>query len=392
MDLGAFTSDRLGAVRMTIDGYHAFFPAPVPRELDYDATTVKKLTEATAAVHRLAGASRLLPSPEILMGPYVRLEAVLSSKIEGTQTSVGELLLFEADAYAAVPPEGDLLEVVNYTRALDHALAALDRLPLSLRLLRETHAILMSGVRGEAMTPGEFRRSQNWIGPPGSTLQTARFVPPPVEAMHDALADLERFLHEDELPNLIALALAHYQFETIHPFLDGNGRIGRLLVPLALCQRGVLARPMLYLSAYFERHRSRYYHLLFETSATGDPIPWINFFLDGVAHQALDAEERTVTLVDLQRDIREDLLAVRVTNTTLRLAESLLDRPYVTAKRVTREFGVTAPTAQKAIDSLVDQGILTEVTGQKRNRVYLSPRIMDAVYGLPDDATNDVEG
>lgn len=398
MDLDAFTSDRLGAVRMTIEGYRAFFPAPVPRELDYDATTVKKLTEATAAVHRLAGASRLLPSPEILMGPYVRLEAVLSSKIEGTRTSVGQLLRFEADTHAAGPLEGDLLEVVNYTHALDHALAGLDRLPLSLRMLRETHAILMSGVRGGAMTPGEFRRSQNWIGPPGSTLRTARFVPPPVEAMHDALADLERFLHEDELPSLIALALAHYQFAAIHPFLDGNGRIGRLLVPLALCQRGVLARPMLYLSAYFERHRSRYYQLLFETSETGDPIPWINFLLDGVAHQALDAEERTVRLVDLQRDIREDLLATRVTNTTLRLAESLLDRPYVTAKRVTREFSVTAPTAQKAIDSLVDQGILTEVTGQKRNRVYLSPRIMDAVYGLPDDTTdttdttNDVEG
>ncbi len=385
MDLDAFTSERLGVVRKTVDGYDAFFPAPVPRELDYDATTVRKLTEATAAIHRLAGVSRLLPSPEIPMGPYVRLEAVLSSRIEGTQTSVGDLLLFEADDHGEAPPETDLLEVVNYTRALDHALNALDRLPLSLRLLRETHAILMSGVRGEAMTPGEFRRSQNWIGPPGCTLQTARFVPPPVDAMNDALADLERFLHEDELPNLVALALAHYQFEAIHPFLDGNGRIGRLLVPLALCQRGVLERPMLYLSAYFERHRSSYYHLLFEISATGDPIPWINFFLDGVAQQSRDAEERTVTLVDLQREIREELLAAKVTNTTVRLAESLLDRPYVTAKRVTRQFGVTPPTAQKAIDSLVDQGILTEVTGQKRNRVYLSPKIMDAVYGDTDE-------
>jgi Fic family protein len=389
VDVDAFTSDRLGAVRKTVEGYHAFFPAPVPRELEYDPTTVKKLTEATASMHRLAGVSRLLPSPDILMGPYVRLEAVLSSKIEGTQTSVGELLLFEADDHDDAPPEGDLREVVNYTRALDHALKSLDRLPLSLRLIRETHAILMSGVRGEVMTPGEFRRSQNWIGPPGSTLETARFVPPPVEAMNDALTDLERFLHENDLPNLVALALAHYQFETIHPFLDGNGRIGRLLVPLALCQRGVLERPMLYLSAYFERHRSRYYHLLFETSATGDPTPWINFFLDGVAHQSQDAEERTVTLVDLQRDIREELLTAKVTNTALRLAESLLDRPYVTAKRVTRQFDVTPPTAQKAIDSLVDQGILTEVTGRKRNRVYLSPRIMDAVYGTTHDGTNE---
>ncbi|MEX1163423.1 MAG: Fic family protein [Nitriliruptor sp.] len=385
MDVEAFTSDRLGAVRKTIDGHHAFHPGPVPREVDYDATTVNKLTEATAAVHRLAGVSRLLPSPDILMGPYVRIEAVLSSKIEGTQTSVGELLLFEADHDVNVPPEGDLREVVNYTHALDHALRALDRLPLSLRLIRETHAILMSGVRGEAMTPGEFRRTQNWIGPPGSTLTSAKFVPPPVDAMHEALADLERFLHEHQLPNLVALALAHYQFETIHPFLDGNGRIGRLLVPLALCERGVLERPMLYLSAYFERHRSQYYHLLFETSATGDPTPWINFFLDGVAHQSRDAEERTVRLVDLQRDIREELLTARVTNTTVRLAESLLDRPYVTAKRLTGQLNVTLPTAQKAIDALVDQDILTEVTGKKRNRVYLSPRIMDAVYGIGDE-------
>lgn len=318
------------------------------------------------------------------MGPYVRLEAVLSSKIEGTQTSISELLLFEA-ADGDVSPEGDLREVLNYTQALDHALKALDRLPLSLRLIRETHAILMSGVRGEAMTPGEFRRSQNWIGPPGSTLSTARFVPPPVEAMNEALADLERFLHEDDLPNLVALALAHYQFETIHPFVDGNGRIGRLLVPLSLCQRGVLDRPMLYLSVFFERHRSQYYHLLFETSATGDPIPWINFFLDGVAQQSRDAEERTVRLVDLQRDVREQLLGAKVTNTALRLAESLLDRPYVTAMRVARQFAVTPPTAHKAIASLVDQGMLTEVTGRKRDRVYMSPRIMDAVYGVDGD-------
>jgi Fic family protein len=388
VDLDASTSDRLGAVRRTVDGYHAFFPSPVPRELDYDATTVRKLTEATAALHRLAGVSRLLPSPEILMGPYVRLEAVLSSKIEGTQTSVDDLPRFEADDHGDAATEGDLGEVVNYTRALGHALKALDRFPLSLRLLREAHAILMSGVRGDARTPGEFRRSQNWIGPPGSTLQTARLVPPPVDAMNDALADLERFLHDDELPNLVALALAHHQFEAIRPFLGGNGRIGRLLVPLALCQRGVLERPMLYLSAYLERHRSRYYHLLVETSATGDPIPWINFFLDGVAQQSRDAEERSVTLVDLQREIREELLAAKVTHTTVRLAESLLDRPYVTAKRVTRQFDVTPPTAQKAIDSLVDQGILTEVTGQKRNRVYLSPRIMDAVYGATDQTTS----
>jgi len=395
VDIDAFESSALGSVRMTPAGYHAFFPHPIPREVAYEPSTVKKLTDATAALHRLAGATRLLPSPDILMGPYVRIEAVLSSKIEGTQTSVGQLLLFEAGD-PDEQPEGDLREVVNYTHALDHALESLERLPdrevvsasgsdaarpLSLRLLRETHEILLSGVRGEGLTPGEFRRSQNWIGPPGSTLSTAKFVPPPVDEMNKALTDFEAFLHEDELPTLVSLALIHYQFETIHPFLDGNGRIGRLLVPLVLVERGVLERPMLYLSAFFERHRTTYYRLLFETSATGDLTPWINFFLDGVTLQSKDAEERTVVLVDLQRDIREELLNDRATNTTLRLAESLLDRPYVTAKRVQQQLEVTAPTAQKAIDALVDHEILMEITGQKRNRMYLSPRIMDAVYG-----------
>jgi Fic family protein len=381
VDLSAFQPNDLGTVRKTLEGCYAYFPKRIPREISYDASTVKKLTDATAALHRLAGATRLLPSPDILMGPYIRIEAVLSSRIEGTQTSVGELLLFEAEDPGERQPEGDLREVVNYTRALDYSLDNLKRLPLSLRLIRETHAILLSGVRGEGLTPGEFRRSQNWIGPPGSTLSTAKFVPPPVDEMMDALGDLEAFLHEDEMPNLVALALVHYQFETIHPFLDGNGRIGRLLVPLALVERGVIERPMLYLSAYFERYRSRYYHLLFETSATGDLTPWINFFLDGVTHQSRDAEERTVLLVDLQRGIREELYEDRATNTTLRLAESLLDRPYVTAKRVQQQFEVTAPTAQKAIDALVDHGILTEITGHKRNRMYLSPKIMEAVYG-----------
>lgn len=381
MDLTAFTPNPLGSVRKTLEGYYAYFPSPIPRELEYDPTTVNKLTDATTALHRLAGATRLLPSPEILMGPYVRIEAVLSSKIEGTQTSVGELLRFEAEDADQEQAQGDLREVVNYTHALNHALDTLEHLPLSLRLLRQTHKLLLKGVRGEGMTPGEFRRSQNWIGPPGSTLDTAKFVPPPVDAMKDALKDLEQFLHEGKFPNLVALALVHYQFETIHPFLDGNGRIGRLMVPLTLVERRVLERPMLYLSAYFERNRTRYYDLLFQTSATGDLTPWINFFLDGVTDQSKDAEERTVLLVDLQRDMREKLLEDRATNTTLRLAESLLDRPYVTAKRITKQFGVTPPTTQKAIDALVDHDLLNEITGQKRNRVYLSPQIMEAVYG-----------
>jgi Fic family protein len=370
-----------GATRKTLSGYEAFSPNPLPTTLEYPEPTVNTLAAATAAVHRLAGASRLLPSPEILMGPYVRLEAVLSSKIEGTQTTVDDLLVFEAqeDTEAA----GDVREVLNYMRALDHVVTRLNDLPLSNRLLREAHAILLDGVRGEHGTPGEFRTTQNWIGSPGSTIATAAFVPPPPDAVGDAMADLERFLHNRDLPNLIAVALAHYQFETIHPFVDGNGRIGRLLIPLMLIERGILDHPVLYLSAYFERHRSRYYELLNQTRHTGDLFPWVDFFLDGVITNARDAEDRTVRLVDLQHGIRHQLLEARATATALRLAERLLDRPYVTAPLVARLLDVTFPTAQKAIDDLQERGVLEEITGQRRNRVYAAPTVIEIAYGAP---------
>lgn len=378
MDLSLFTSGRLGSVRRTLEGYYAYYPEPVPRQLNYEAETVKRLTTATAALHRLAGASRLLPSPDLLMGPYIRLEAVLSSKIEGTQTRVDELLLYEANG--GEDSVGDVLEVFNYMRALRAALNRLGELPLSLRLIREAHAILMEGVRGESQTPGEFRRSQNWIGPPGSTLMNARYVPPPPDVMNDALADLERFLHEYELPTLVSLALAHYQFEAIHPFLDGNGRIGRLLVPLVLCERGDLPHPMLYLSAFFESRRQDYYDLLFSTSATGDLGPWLNFFLEGVETQAKDAEDRTVRLVDLQSSLRDRLMKDRYSVNTLKLAEQLLDRPYITAMQAESSLDVTRPTAQQAIDNLVEVGVLREVTGRRRGRVYCAPEVLKIVY------------
>lgn len=388
MDRTAFVSTRLGTVRRTLEGYEAFYPAGLPRRLEYSAETVNMLAEATAAVHRLAGASRLLPSPDLLMGPYIRLEAVLSSRIEGTQTTMGQLLLFQA-AEEAEQAVGDMREVLNYIDALNFALERLETLPVSLRLLRETHAILMNGVRGEHATPGEFRRTQNWIGNPASTLQNAKFIPPPVDHMMDSLSDLEAFLHERDLPDLVTLALAHYQFETIHPFLDGNGRIGRLLIPLVLAERGILPRPMLYLSAYFERRRAQYYELLFSTSAAGDVEPWLLFFLEGIATQSRDAEDRTVRLVDLLQKNREALMADGVSVNVVRLAEQLLDRPFVTATQVQRDLGVSFPTAQKAIEHLVDRGILVEITGQQRNRIYHSPEVFDIVYG---DAEATSEG
>ncbi len=367
-----------GKVRRTLEGYQAFFPAPLPVSLTYPETTVRRLTDATAAIHRLAGASRLLPTPEILIGPYVRLEAVLSSRIEGTMTTVGQLLEFQA---GDAEPTGDMREVVNYIEALDHAVGRLKELPLSNRLIREAHEVLMQGVRGEYAMPGEFRTTQNWIGVPGSTLATAGFVPPPAREVVEAMGHLEVFLHDRRLPDLVAVGLAHYQFETIHPFADGNGRIGRLLIILMLMERGVLPQPTLYLSAYFERNRSRYYELLDHTRRSSDVFPWLDFFLDGVEAMAGEAEERSVRLADLQRELRTRLLEGGGTPTAVRLTERLLDTPYVTVSAVARQLGVSFPTAQRAIEDLMTAGVLTEVTGGRRNRVYLSKKVFDIVYG-----------
>ena len=383
MDTSAFKSTARGRIRQTLEGYEAFFPEPLPRSLEYPEETVHKLNDAVAAVHRLGGASRLLPSPDLLSRPYVQVEAVLSSRIEGTRTTVHELLRFEAEEPTEDVDGDDVREVANYSRALDTGFQRLKALPLSLRLLREMHSVLFENVAG-AQTPGEFRTSQNWIGPPGCTLSTATFVPPPPNDMAEALADFERFLHERERPALITLAMAHYQFEVIHPFLDGNGRVGRLLVPLVLAERGVLAWPLLPLSVYLEQHRTRYYELLFETSATGDFTPWFNFFLDGVRNQAIAAEERAVRLVDLQKELRDRLLDARASNTCLRLADHLLSNPIVTGKRAQQVLVVSRPTAHATIDRLEDLGILNEMTQRSRNRVYIAQEIFDAVYDLPE--------
>lgn len=379
----AFTSSDRGEVRKTRTGFWAFFPSEVPRRLSLSEDVVKLLDEATGAVHRLGGVGRLVPNPHLLIGPHLRLEAVLSSRIEGTKTDVGELLLFEV---GHIPPRGDAddaEEVNNYVRAMEHGLERVQGgFPVSVRLLREMHERLLQGVRGQHRRPGELRSSPVWIG--GSNLDDAVFVPPPPDEMQEALSDLERFLHETDLPLLIQLAIAHYQFEVIHPFLDGNGRIGRLLIPLMLVLRGALPQPLLYLSAYFEQHRSEYYDHLLTTSQSGDLMPWIAFFLKGARRQARDSEERTVRLVELQHQLRNELLDEGRANSVIRLAEHLFSAPVVTAARVEAMIGVTRPTAHAAIDALVERGDLIEVTGRERGRVYESPRIFEAVYGSVD--------
>lgn len=381
MERALFSSDRLGKVRRTAEGYDAFFPAPVPREVELGAATIRLLADATGALHRLAGVGHLLPDPGPAAGAAMRIESIASSRIEGTRSGVDDLLRHESRGGSDSQLEGDLLEVVNHLRAAEYGLAALARLPLSMRLLRETHGVLMRGVRGGTMTPGEFRRSQNWIGRPGATIATARFVPPPVDDMHDALADLERFLHERELPDLVAIALAHYQFEAIHPFLDGNGRIGRLLVPLMLADRGILDRPVLSLSTYLERHRDRYSELLFTTSASGDVIPWLDFFLAGVVEQSVVAERRTLRLVQVIEGLEARLRTAGVSVSAARLAADLSERPYVTAPEVARRLDVTPPTARKAIIDLERLGVLVQVAGRQRNRIWVAPEILEAIAG-----------
>lgn len=375
------TTARGGARWVPGANYWAYYPTTLPRSFEYTSEIVRSLDEGTAALHRLAGVGRLLPNPNLLIAPYVRLEAVLSSRIEGTQSDARDLVRFEAgDAESVADLRDDVREVRNYVTALDHGIARLrGDFPLSLRLIREVHEHLLTDVPGGYASPGEFRRSQNWIG--GSSPSDAAFVPPPVDAMNDSLNDFEAFLHDRSLPLLIHLALAHYQFEVIHPFLDGNGRLGRLLIPLVLIERKVLPQPLLYLSAYFDRYRSQYYDLLMSTSRTGDLGPWVKFFLRGVATQAADAEERTVRLVELQRHMRADLMAERASINVIRTAELLFNNPYFSATWLAAQLGVSFPTAQAAINTLIERGDLAEATGRTRNRYYFSAAVFDALYG-----------
>jgi Fic family protein len=387
MDPAAFKSTDRGRVIRSTDGYWAFHPNVLPRDLALPHELGPLLDEATGAVHRLGGVGRLIPNPHLLIGPHLRLEAVLSSRIEGTETDVGQLLRYEAGERPDPAVANEAQEVGNYVVAMEHGLRRIgEGFPISIRLLRETHEILLDGVRGQYRRPGELRASPVWIG--GTTLENAVFVPPPTDVMANALTDLEKFLHERSLPLLVQLALAHYQFEVIHPFLDGNGRIGRLMIPLMLVHRKAMPQPLLYLSAYFEQHRSDYYDHLLRTSQHGDLTRWIAFFLEGVRRQARDAEERTVRLVELQHQMRSDLLDEGRPNSVVRLAERLFSVPILTAQHASVLLEVTPPTAHAAIDALVERGDLEEVTGKERNRIYEAPRIFEAVYGevtVPDD-------
>jgi Fic family protein len=384
----AFQNSPAGRVVSAAKGeYWAYVPNPLPPRLDWTLELAADLSQADRALGELAGLGRVLPNPRILIAPFMRREAVLSSQIEGTQASLFDLYVYEA---AQPPPSGqpsDVREVHNYVRALEYGLERLSALPVSLRLIRELHERLMAGTQGEHRIPGEFRRIQNWIGPPGCTLNEAAFVPPPLPEMHQALDAFERFLHADSpLPPLIRLGLIHYQFEAIHPFPNGNGRVGRLLITLLLCAWGLLPQPLLYLSAYFEAHRQDYYDHLLAVSQHGAWGPWLRFFSRGVAEQSRDAVLRAGRLQHLREQYHARFQTVRAAARLLQVVDLLFTRPILDILQVAEALGVSHQSAGRYVQALEEEGVLREITGRARNRIYQADAVLDAIAGSMEAA------
>ena len=366
--------ERAGTYVTQPSGYRAFIPARLPPSppVRVTAELQRWLSDADRSLGRLDGSVQTLPNPDLFVYMYVRKEAVLSSQIEGTQSSLQDLLAAEAHISREKGP-GDVAEVVNYVRAMNHGLGRLPELPLSVRLIREIHAELLHGVRGSHLTPGELRRSQNWIGPAGCTLAEATFVPPPPDEAAAALGALEAFLHEqDDLPLLVKIALAHAQFETIHPFLDGNGRVGRLLITFLLCERGVLAKPVLYLSHYFKQRRQEYYERLQLVRDEGDFEGWMGFFLRGVSEVSLAAAQtahRILSLRERHRTLITERMG-RAAGNGHRVLERLYEQPILAVKDVQALLGTTFASANQLVQRLVDPGVLLEFTGHARHRRF----------------------
>ena len=367
-----------GHYRTTTHGgeeVRAFVPQPLPPEppLQLDGPLLKALEAANHALGRLDGISTLLPDKSLFLYHYVRKEAVLSSQIEGTQSSLTDLLQHERGDAPGVPQD-DVAEVSRYVAALEHGLRRLreDGFPLSNRLVREVHGVLLASGRGSEKAPGEFRRSQNWIG--GTRPGNADFVPPPHIEVADCMASLERFLHaaDDGLPDLVRVGLAHAQLETIHPFLDGNGRVGRLLITFLLCRAGLLQDPLLYLSLYLKQNRSDYYRLLTEVRLTGDWEAWLAFFLEGVRVTADGAFSTAMRLTEMFRDDKSRISSLgRTANSALRVHEALMAMPIRSIPEVGRESGLSYPGAAAGMNQLVDLGIAAEITGDKRGRIFV---------------------
>lgn len=356
-------------------GYSAFYPNPLPPDppVIVEGRLQEQLSKADRALGRLDGTTLVLPNPGLFVYMYIRKEAVLSSQIEGTQSSLQDVLTAEAKLLDPDRP-GDVNEVINYISAINHGLGRLETLPVSTRLIREIHERLMHGVRGFDLTPGELRKSQNWIGPGGCSLTEATFVPPPPDELPELLGALEKFLHSDStLPLLVMIGLAHAQFETIHPFLDGNGRMGRLLISLLLCERKVLSKPVLYLSYFFKSKRAEYYEKLQNIRDKGEWEEWLLFFLRGVEEVSYQASQAAKEIILLRERHRELITAtlLRSAGTALKVLESLYTNPITSVKEVQEVTGTSYPSANELVKSMEDMKILVEITGRKRNRRYM---------------------
>ena len=359
--------------------YWAYVPNPLPPKIELDWDLAKLLSEADSKLGELSGAAQLLPNPHLLIGPFIRREAVTSSRIENTQSGLEDLLLFEADD-TETPRIPDVQELVNYVNAMEYGIKRLQDLPVSSRLICEIHEILMKGVRGEHATPGLMRTRQNWIGPPNCTLMDATYVPPSVSEMQTCFSDLEKYIHSNaKEPILIQCALVHYQFEAIHPFVDGNGRIGRLLIIFMLIERGMLSQPLLYLSDFFEEHRDTYYELLLRVSQQGDWEAWLTFFLRGICRQSEDALLTTRRLLALKEEYKEIATGSRVPRAVNLLIEHLFGSPIVSISELVKAWKSTFPTVQRGVDYLVERNKLREMTGQQRNRIFVDDEILNVI-------------
>ena len=359
--------------------YWAYVPNPLPPKIELDWDLANLLSEANSKVGELSGAGQLLPNPHLLIGPFIRREAVMSSRIENTQSGLDDLFMFEADETER-PRISAVEEVVNYVRAMEYGIKRLRDLPISSRLLCEIHEILMKGVRGEHAMPGLMRTSQNWIGSPGCTLMEATYVPPPVAEMKQCFSDLEKYIHSNaKEPALIQCAMVHYQFEAIHPFVDGNGRIGRLLITFMLLKKEMLSQPVLYLSDFFERHRDAYYRLLLNVSQKGHWKEWLVFFLNGIRQQSEDALLTIQKLLALQNQYREIASGAKAPKAVNRLIDHLFAGPFISVAELSKAWRMPFPTVQRGVDYLIKKGKLREITGQRRNRLFVADEILDAI-------------
>jgi Fic family protein len=362
----------------TPQGYGAFVPNPLPPIINYNRNLALLLSEADRLLGELSGTGRILPNPYLLIYPYIRREAVWSSRIEGTQSSLSDLFFFEAEEQEE-PNIPDVREVRNYVRAMEYGMKRLEKLPISIRLTREIHEVLREGVRGEHAAPGEIRHSQNWIGPAGCSLSEAIFVSPPVHEMKEALSSWEKYLHSNSgEPPLIQCALMHYQFEAIHAFLDGNGRIGRLLITFFLNEKGFLTQPLLYLSGFFEKFRDEYYSKLLRVSQKGNWEGWIEFFLRAVATQAKDAVSDAKKIIELNVNYQKRLQKTKkIPESAHRLIDELFLNPVISVSSMSKKWNLPFNSVKTGVLRLIEIGILSEATERKRNKLFVAQELMD---------------